>query len=46
MIQIEKGLGRTATVLLQRGSLKPSQFIVGEKVRNKITYISYTLTTI
>jgi len=29
--QVEQGLGRTATVLLQRGTLKTSQFIVSDK---------------
>eukprot|EP00088_Acartia_fossae_P039415 TRINITY_DN4102_c0_g1_i3.p1 TRINITY_DN4102_c0_g1~~TRINITY_DN4102_c0_g1_i3.p1 ORF type:complete len:762 (-),score=153.60 TRINITY_DN4102_c0_g1_i3:393-2633(-) len=29
--QVEKGFGKTATVLVHRGTLKPSQFLVGDK---------------
>lgn len=29
--QVEKGLGKTATILVQRGSLKPEQYIIGDK---------------
>jgi hypothetical protein len=31
-VQVEPGLGRTTTVLLSRGTLKPSAYLVGELV--------------
>ncbi len=31
-LQVEPGLGRTTTVLLSRGTLKPSAYLVGELV--------------
>ena len=37
--QVEAGLGKTATVLLSRGTLKPSQYLVCGKSWAKVSWI-------
>ena len=37
--QVEAGLGKTATVLLSRGTLKPSQYLVCGKNWAKVSWI-------
>ena len=37
--QVEAGLGKTATVLLSRGTLKPSQFLVCGKSWAKVGWV-------
>lgn len=37
--QVEAGLGKTATVLLSRGTLKPSQYLVCGKSWAKVRWI-------